>query len=409
MAIGDEDGGVRLLESSKEKPDWSTPYVKFRPHHNAILDASFSSDDLLLVTASGDQTAKVVDMRTQTPIYAMARHLSSVKQARFQPGSSNIIATSSRDGSVFVWDLRCKSIEGPLRDLKVRFVSSFCPLYAISEIIVSSKLRFWAYSVLFVTFLDDFSGSKVFTNAYECAQDPNNAQPKAARTAFAECVNAVYEAHKVHETVRTRASMPTPNRIPNKPASDLDAPSRSERSRRHGDVSVTSLTFLPHGREHLLLTGSEADASVRLWDLRTRLSNRRGHSTPLSVAPCPESHDKYRHYGLTSMSLSNDGARLYTLCRDNRIYAYATSHLILGHAPEFSAASTSRRFAGKEKSGLGPLYGMYLLLFLFATLWCHITTFKTPTKPSKASGMAVSAPRHSTLRPQSDLSRTQIR
>ena len=87
MAIGDEDGGIKILESSAEKGQWSTPYLKFRPHQNAILDIAFSPDDLAMSTASGDQQARVVDMMTQTATYTMAGHFASVKQAKFQPVS----------------------------------------------------------------------------------------------------------------------------------------------------------------------------------------------------------------------------------------------------------------------------------------------------------------------------------
>lgn len=118
IAVGDEDGGIRLLESAKdEKPEFSEPYLKFRPHTNAILDLAFSPDDLLLATASGDQTSQVIDMPNQRAIFTMAGHVSSVKQVCFQPGSSSVIASSSRDGSVQIWDLRCRGFDAPVRDI----------------------------------------------------------------------------------------------------------------------------------------------------------------------------------------------------------------------------------------------------------------------------------------------------
>jgi WD40 repeat protein len=58
------------------------------------------------------------------------------------------------------------------------------------------------------------------------------------------------------------------------------------------------------------------------------------------------------------MAFGGDGARLYTLCRDGTVYAYATSHLVLGHAPELSLNNNRpRRTGGADKDGLGPLYG----------------------------------------------------
>jgi WD40 repeat protein len=69
VAVGDEEGGIRLLDSAKDdKSGFSKAYLTFRPHMNAIMDLEFSSDDMLLATASGDQTAQVIDMATQKPI-----------------------------------------------------------------------------------------------------------------------------------------------------------------------------------------------------------------------------------------------------------------------------------------------------------------------------------------------------
>lgn len=72
------------------------------------MDVQFSSDDAYIATGSGDQTAQIIDARTQQCVNVLARHKSSVKQVRFQPGDDKIVATSSRDGAVQIWDLRCK-------------------------------------------------------------------------------------------------------------------------------------------------------------------------------------------------------------------------------------------------------------------------------------------------------------
>ena len=326
IAIGDEDGGVRLLESGKdEKPDFTKAYLAFRPHTNAILDLAFSPDDSLLATASGDQTSHVIDMPTQRATYTLAGHVSSVKQVRFQPGNSNVLASSSRDGSVQIWDLRCKGFDAPVRDIRVSF---------------------------------------------EPSSDDTHRSSAPIKVTWARSVNTIFEAHA--------------NRQPNlgnngKPAPSFDAPSKTESPGRKGDVSITSLCFLQPGREHLLLTGSEANASVKLWDLRTTHNHRRSRATPLSSTLQPESHNRHRHFGLTSLSLSGDGGRLYTLCRDNTVYAYSASHLILGHSPELSKSfSKPRRSGGPEKEGLGPIYGFRHPKF-------HATTFyvKSALRPAK--------------------------
>ena len=344
VAIGDEEGGIRLLDTdTTSKTPFSTPYLTFRPHGNAVLDLSFSHDDLLLATASGDQTSRVVDMPTQTAICGMAGHASSVKQVCFQQGSSSIIVTSSRDGSVLMWDLRCTRYDGPVRDLKV----------------------------LLASYEDDHSNRP--------------SQPSQPKLPFTRPVNAIFEAH----APTIRPALPTSVTLSTviKTSQSKDARSGIELHGRRGDVSITSLVFLPPGREHLLLTGSEANASVKLWDLRTTHSHRRGRPTPLSSTRQPDSHNGHRRFGLTSMALSGDGARLYTTCRDNTVYTYSTSHLILGHAPELSMASSRpRRAGGDEKEGLGPMYG-------FRHPQYHATTFyvKSALRPAAGSKSEVLA------------------
>ena len=289
-----------------------------------MLDLAFSPDDLLLATASGDQKSRIIDMMTQTAIFTMAGHTSSVKQVSFQSGSSNVLATSSRDGSVLVWDLRCRGGEGPVGGLKIAL---------------------------------DGDGETTTTQVER----------------YAGCVNAIKEA-AVQTILRS-----SPIR---------DDPSRTEPQARRGEISVTTLVFLPPGREHLLLTGSEADASVKLWDLRTTHSRRRYGATPLSSTKQPQSHNYHRPFGLTSMTLSGDAARLYTLCRDNIVYAYSTSHLILGHAPELSLKAPSpRRPCGVEKPGLGPIYGFRHPKFHASTFYVRLAL--RPAADNKSELIAV--------------------
>ena len=110
VAIGDEEGSIRLIDSAKDsKPAFDTSYLSFKPHNNAILHMSFSSDDKRLVTASGDQTAAIIDMPTQKTIHNLMAHTSSLRQVIFQPGDDNVVATCSRDGTVTLWDIRCKN------------------------------------------------------------------------------------------------------------------------------------------------------------------------------------------------------------------------------------------------------------------------------------------------------------
>jgi len=283
VAVGDEDGWVHLLDAEDDSPSsFTKTHLSLKAHSNAVMDVQFSSDDKYIATASGDQTAQIIDARTQQCVSILAKHKSSVKQVRFQPGDDNVIATSSRDGAVQIWDLRCK-------------------------------------------------GGQINVH-----------------TAWGE--DAPYAS-----TFRTLAAAHADNG-PSAGASFLTrAPlsGKSESCSRRNDVSVTALSFLPTGRQHLLLTASDASANIKLWDIRGRYSFR-GPAIPISTTRHPESHTLFRPFAINSLTLSGDGARLYALCKDSTVYAYATSHLILGVAPELSAGPAKQRY---HQEGLGPLYG----------------------------------------------------
>ena len=277
IAVGEEEGNVRLIDSSPAS-DFSKPHLDFRPHHNAIMDITFSSDDYLLATASGDQTSRIVDMHTQQTVCILSGHKSSVKQVRFLPNDDNMITTSSRDGTVLIWDMRCGG-NGSVAGLRTSFARNV---------------------------------------------DNGDVEPTVR---YAKHTMNVGPAHRSTKT-----------------ASDV-----------HG-VSITSLQHLREGREHLLLTTSEANASIKLWDLRNA-ARRGGLSTPLSSTPVPEIHSRTRNYGINSMALSSDSARLYTVCRDGNIYAYSSNHLVLGGTSELSRSTGKGRMVNAPKAGAGPLYG----------------------------------------------------
>lgn len=284
VAVGDEDGGVRLFDTSPTA-EIANAHVKFKIHSNAIMDLVFSADDFILASASGDQTARLVDMHTQSILCILAGHESSVKQIRFQPNTDNVLTTSSRDGTVMVWDLRC-SDRGSI-----------------------SSLRAGQRKGLNEDGLDQ--------PAVRHARDVVNVGPahRSARGA----------AHRTPSTLKSEEAA----------------------------VSITAIQHLPNGREHLLLTASECSASVRLWDLRHA---RQRNLFPLSSTSLPESHVKTRNFGVSSMVLSADGARFYTLCRDATVYAYSTNHLLTGSAPEMESTWTKRRPPKQTQVGLGPLY-----------------------------------------------------
>lgn len=305
IAIGDEEGHVRLLDSVSSQgyglsKEFREPYLGFQAHGNAIIDLDFSPDDSLLATACGDQTGKVIDMMTQTPLTVLGHHTASLKQVRFQPGrgQGSVLATSSRDGSIQIWDLRCK---GP-------------PVEDPQDFVRTESLSF-----------------------------------QLPRKVTQGCViNSLWNAH-------TRTWRQTKSQVQPTP---VDLVSQFQLPARTSEPSVTALQFLPPGREHLILSACEADASIKLWDIRNIHTSRTKIASPVSCTVPPDSHTQWRPYGISSMSLSTDGARLYATCKDNTVYAYSTAHLVLGHAPELaSRGGPPRRRHGTAQEGLGPIYG----------------------------------------------------
>ena len=73
-------------------------------HHNAVFDVKWADGDATLLTAGGDQTARVWDAATGMCTAVLAGHSGSVKGVA--AGGGGLVATCSRDGSVMLWDAR---------------------------------------------------------------------------------------------------------------------------------------------------------------------------------------------------------------------------------------------------------------------------------------------------------------
>jgi WD40 repeat protein len=118
VAIGTEPGIIFIIDSAKGAKFKKT-HLKCSQHKNALMDLEFSSDDSTLATAAGDQTARLVDMPTQKTKAVLENRHGSLKQVRFQPGDDSVIATSSREGSVNIWDIRCSASDRPVLDISI--------------------------------------------------------------------------------------------------------------------------------------------------------------------------------------------------------------------------------------------------------------------------------------------------
>jgi WD domain, G-beta repeat len=72
-------------------------------HHGRVVSAAFSPDGARVVTASGDDTARVWDAETGAPIGKPMQHKDTVFGAAFSPDGKRVV-TASQDKTARVWD-----------------------------------------------------------------------------------------------------------------------------------------------------------------------------------------------------------------------------------------------------------------------------------------------------------------
>ena len=71
-------------------------------HSDDVSDAAFSPDSKLVVTASGDGSACVWEVRTGRRLAELREHLSAVNSAEFSP-DGKFILTASTDHTARIW------------------------------------------------------------------------------------------------------------------------------------------------------------------------------------------------------------------------------------------------------------------------------------------------------------------
>ncbi len=106
---------LALLESTRaDLRGWEWRYVHrlchselvtLKGHTGPVSSASFSPDGSRVVTASGDQTAKVWDAQSGAEVLTLKGHIGYVSSASFSPDGSRIV-TGSYDNTAKVWDAK---------------------------------------------------------------------------------------------------------------------------------------------------------------------------------------------------------------------------------------------------------------------------------------------------------------
>ncbi|CAH8834846.1 unnamed protein product [Trichobilharzia szidati] len=106
ILIAQEDGLVHLYDTSVTG---SQAFIKYyEAHNNAVFDVKWLYSGSSFLTASGDQSIRLIDAETGTKIQQFFGHIMSVRSISLMPSDCHIFASASRDGSIRMWDTRVK-------------------------------------------------------------------------------------------------------------------------------------------------------------------------------------------------------------------------------------------------------------------------------------------------------------
>ncbi|XP_041661571.1 denticleless protein homolog [Cheilinus undulatus] len=115
LAAANEEGIVRIYNTeSRENPllkEWLA-------HENAVFDIAWVPGEQQLVTAAGDQMARLWDVKSGEMLGSFKGHLCSLKSVAFMPQEKAVFCTGARDGNIMVWDTRCSKKDGFYRQMK---------------------------------------------------------------------------------------------------------------------------------------------------------------------------------------------------------------------------------------------------------------------------------------------------
>ncbi|XP_017667099.1 PREDICTED: denticleless protein homolog [Lepidothrix coronata] len=117
LAVANEEGFVRLYDTEAQATR-KLIFKEWQAHSNAVFDLAWVPGEHRIVTASGDQTAKVWDVRAGELLGICKGHQCSLKSVAFSRFEKAVFCTGGRDGNIMVWDTRCNKKDGFYRQVK---------------------------------------------------------------------------------------------------------------------------------------------------------------------------------------------------------------------------------------------------------------------------------------------------
>ncbi|XP_041269545.1 denticleless protein homolog [Onychostruthus taczanowskii] len=116
LAVANEEGFVRLYDTEAQTTS-KLIFKEWQAHSNAVFDLAWVPGEHRIVTASGDQTAKVWDVRAGELLGVCKGHQCSLKSVAFSRFEKAVFCTGGRDGNILVWDTRCNKKDGFYRQV----------------------------------------------------------------------------------------------------------------------------------------------------------------------------------------------------------------------------------------------------------------------------------------------------
>ncbi|XP_077366752.1 denticleless protein homolog [Festucalex cinctus] len=115
LAVANEEGIVRIYNTEGR----GNPLLKeWLAHENAVFDIAWMPGESQLVTAAGDQMARLWDVKSGELLGSFKGHLCSLKSVAFTSEDKAVFCTGARDGNILVWDTRCSKKDGFYKPVK---------------------------------------------------------------------------------------------------------------------------------------------------------------------------------------------------------------------------------------------------------------------------------------------------
>ncbi|KAF7690411.1 denticleless protein homolog [Silurus meridionalis] len=114
LAVANEEGTVSLYNTER----CSIVLKEWLAHDNAVFDIAWVPGANSLVTASGDQTARLWDVISGELLGSFKGHQCSLKSVTFPTHEKAVFCTGGRDGNIMLWDMRCSKKDGFYRQVK---------------------------------------------------------------------------------------------------------------------------------------------------------------------------------------------------------------------------------------------------------------------------------------------------